>query len=163
MDSRDIELVRVLQDEGIFLLERPFREAARLLGWTVEETIQRSLCLLEAGVIRRFAAALTPGKAGFRSNSMVAWAVDDGLAGEAGRLMAAHPRVSHCYERPRFEGFPFNIYTMVHATTPEDLSRVIGELSKCAPGAAHRALHTLRELKKSSPVYFHKAVEQGRP
>lgn len=159
MDKRDIELIRILQKEEIFLTERPFLEAARLLGWTLDEVLERTRTLKEAGVIRRFGAALTPRNAGFKSNSMIVWDVEDARAEEAGLLMSRHPRVSHCYIRPRFEGFPFNIYTMVHGNSPEDLARITEELARCAESSSYRALHSLREFKKSSPVYFLRALE----
>jgi len=159
MEERDIELVAALQNEEIFLTERPFHEAARLLGWPVQEVLERARSLKDSGVIRRFGAALTPRNAGFRSNSMVVWDVEDVRAEEAGTLMSGHPRVSHCYIRPRFEGFPFNLYTMVHASSPEDLARIVDELASLASFSSYRALHSLREFKKSSPVYYPRALE----
>ncbi|MBE7414629.1 MAG: Lrp/AsnC family transcriptional regulator [Deltaproteobacteria bacterium] len=153
-DPGDIALIRVLQDEGLFLTARPFHEAAQRLGWSVEEVLARSATLLERGVIRRFGAALTPRNAGFRHNAMVVWDVDDKKAEEAGSALSGHPRVSHCYIRPRFEGFPFNVYTMVHGSSREDLEAVIAELAERAGASRRKALHTLREFKKSSPVYF---------
>ncbi|MBW7957414.1 MAG: Lrp/AsnC family transcriptional regulator [Deltaproteobacteria bacterium] len=153
-DPRDIALIRVLQDEGLFLTARPFHEAALRLGWSVEEVLERSASLLECGVIRRFGAALTPRNAGFRNNAMVVWDIDDKGADEAGSALAGHPRVSHCYIRPRFEGFPFNVYTMVHGNSREDLEAVIVGLAEKAGASRQKSLHTVREFKKSSPVYF---------
>lgn len=153
-DPRDIALIRVLQDEGLFLAARPFHEAALRLGWREEEVLERSALLLDRGVIRRFGAALTPGNAGFRNNAMVVWDIDDKDAERAGAALAGHPRVSHCYIRPRFEGFPFNLYTMVHGNSDEDLEAVIAELAESAGACRWKALHTLREFKKSSPSYF---------
>ncbi|MBI5642674.1 MAG: Lrp/AsnC family transcriptional regulator [Deltaproteobacteria bacterium] len=152
-DRRYVDLVRVLQREEIFLLPSPFRKAAELLGWEVGEVLERSRRLKDAGIIRRFGAALTPGNAGFKSNSMVAWqagAEPDGAA----RIMAAHPRISHCYIRPAFEGFPYNLYTMIHGESPEDLKSIIDELRASSGIESFRALNTLKEFKKSSPVYF---------
>ncbi len=159
MDERDIELVSALQNDEIFLTGKPFQEVARVLGWPIEEVLARARALKDAGFIRRFGAALTPRNAGFTSNSMIVWDVVDNRAEEAGFLMSKHPKVSHCYIRPRFEGFPFNIYTMVHGSSPEDLARIVDELAPLAAFSPHRALHSLREFKKSSPVYYPKALE----
>lgn len=153
MDKRDIELIRALQEEDLFLKLKPFHEAARLLGWEEAEVVERARRLKDEGVIRRFGAALTPVKAGFTSNAMVAWEADKARANEVAEEMASHARVSHCYIRPPFEGFPYNLYTMIHGNSPEDLASIIGELSK-AGAKGHRALHSLIEFKKSSPVYF---------
>lgn len=154
MDKRDIELIRALQKEEIFTTPSPFKRAAEMLGWGLEEVLERSKGLKEEGVIRRFGAALTPVNAGFTSNAMIAWDVDDEKAIDAGTAISNHPRVSHCYIRPRFEGFPYNVYSMVHASSPEDLDSIIEELSEASGARSFRALRSVRELKKSSPVYF---------
>jgi len=153
MDKKDVDLIRVLQKEEIYLTADPFQKAAGLLGWAVDEVIERSRQLKDSGVIRRFGAALTPRNAGFKANAMVAW--DCGArAVEAGSVMAGHPRVSHCYIRPRFEGFPYDVYTMIHASSTDDLQVIIAELSEAAEAPQYRVLTTLKELKKTSPIYF---------
>ncbi len=154
MDARDRSLIRVLQKEEIFKTSSPFKKAAELLGWEVEEVLGRATALKDAGVIRRFGAALTPAKAGFTANAMVAWEVEKEREEEAADAMSAHPRVSHCYIRPAFEGFPYKLYTMIHGNSPDDLERIIDELSKVSRSTSFRALHSTREFKKSSPVYF---------
>ena len=73
--------------------------------------------------------------------------------------MADHPNISHCYIRPSFEGFPYNVYTMVHGNSPEDLKKIVNELAEIAGTASCRTLDSLKEYKKSSPVYFPKAFE----
>lgn len=159
MERAEIELIQVLQKEEIFLMARPFEEAANLLGWPVDEVLERTRALLSKGVIRRFGAALTPRNAGFKANSMIVWDVEDSRAEEVGKGFSSHQRVSHCYIRPRFEGFPYNVYTMVHGNSPEDLQRIILNLSEMAQSPPHRALHSIREFKKSSPVYYPGALE----
>lgn len=154
MEQRDIELIRALQREDVFLTPSPFKKVAESLGRDLEDVLGRVRELKEAGVIRRFGAALTPRNAGFTANSMVVWEVGDGEAFSLGEVFASHPRVSHCYIRPRFEGFPFNVYTMIHGNSPEDLKSIIEELSKLTRITSYRTLHSLREFKKSSPVYY---------
>lgn len=153
-DNRDIELIRVLQKEEIFLTRSPFQKAAEILEWDVTEVIERSKRLKDGGAIRRFGAALTPAKAGFTSNSMVAWEAGGDTVEAIAEEMSKHPRISHCYIRPTFEGFPYNIYTMIHGNSPEDLSGIINELSRTSGLTSYRALNSLVEFKKTSPVYF---------
>lgn len=159
MEQTDMALIQILQKEEIFLTLRPFEEAARLLNWSVDEVLERARALVGSGVIKRFGAALTPRNAGFKSNSMIVWDIEDSMAEEVGKAFAEHPRVSHCYIRPRFEGFPYNVYTMVHGNSPEDLQRIIVSLSESAATPPHRALHSIVEFKKSSPVYYPGALE----
>jgi siroheme decarboxylase len=154
MDPKDRALIRVLQDEEIFRDLSPFARAAELLGWSLDEVLERARSLRDSGAIRRFGAALTPAKAGFSANAMVAWEVEKEREEEAADSMSTHPRVSHCYIRPAFEGFPYKLYTMIHGNSPEDLQRIINELAEVSRPISWRALHSLKEFKKSSPVYF---------
>ncbi|MCC6502033.1 MAG: AsnC family transcriptional regulator [Deltaproteobacteria bacterium] len=154
MDKRDIELIRALQKGEIFLTERPFHEAARLLGWTVDEVLERTRRLKETGVIRRISALLAPGSAGSTRGTLAVFDVSDYRAEETGSLMSEHPRVTHCYIRQRFEGFPFNIYATVCAETDEGLARSVEELACVAAPSPYRALRTVLEFKRSSPVYY---------
>ena len=154
MDRRDIELIRVLQREEIYLDRYPFQRAAEILGRDVDDLLERIRELKDAGVIRRFGAAMTPHRAGFTSNAMVVWRVEPEREAEAAEIMAAHPRVSHCYLRDGFEGFPYTLYTMTHANSPEELKEILDELSEKTGVTDRRVLKTVREFKKSSPVYF---------
>lgn len=154
MDRKDIELIRVLQKEELYLTPDPFQRAAGMLGCDPEELIGRIGDLKKKGIIRRFGAALTPHNAGFNANAMVVWQVEEARENEAAEIMASHPRVSHCYLRDGFEGFPYTLYTMTHANSPEDLERILSELSEKTGVTNRRVLKTLKEFKKSSPVYF---------
>lgn len=152
-DARYIELIRVLQIEELYLERDPFGSAAKLLGWDPDEVIELTRALKEAGAIRRFGAALTPRNSGFKSNAMVVWEAGK-MAEDAGGIMAKHPRISHCYIRPSFEGFPYDLYTMIHADDPGHLESIIKELSMLTGLSSWRALNSLIEFKKTSPVYF---------
>lgn len=154
MENRDKELIRVLQRDEIFADPSPFKKTAEVLGWDLSEVLERTVRLKEAGMIRRFGAALTPRNAGFNSNAMVAWEVEADREAEVAEVMAAYPRISHCYIRPTFEGFPYNLYTMIHANSPDDLKNILNELSTKTGVTSFRALTSLKEFKKSSPVYF---------
>ncbi len=154
MNKEDIQLIRALQDEKIYLELDPFQRVADMLGQTPDDVLRRIEALKEAGVIRRFGAAMTPHNAGFTSNAMVVWEVAPERENEAAEIAAAHPRVSHCYLRDGFEGFPYSLYTMTHANSPEDLDSILQEISDQTGVTKYRVLKSVREFKKSSPVYF---------
>ena len=154
MEEKDIAIIRALQSEDVYFELNPFKKVAEKLGIELSELLERIAKLKESGVIRRFGAAMTPHKAGFSSNAMVTWNVSGETENEAGEAMAAHPRVSHCYIRSGFEGFPFTLYTMVHANSPEDLDEVLDELAEIGKVKERRVLKSVKEYKKSSPVYF---------
>ena len=62
--------------------------------------------------------------------------------------------VSHCYERPSFKSFPYNLYAMMHAQTPEELDGFIKESVALLDNPEYVVLHSLKELKKTSFRFF---------
>ena len=81
------------------------------------------------------------------------------LIAQAGSLLASNPHISHCYERPSFEGFPYNVYAMMHANSAELLEQYVADcvndLSALqASSVDYVVLHSVRELKKTSYTFF---------
>ena len=107
---------------------------------------------LDQKIMRRFGAVLRHQQAGFDANAMVCLAVAD--TERAGALLAEDPHVSHCYERSPFEGFPYNVYAMFHGQSDAELEQSIGSAVSALNGPDHAVLTSLKELKKTSFVYF---------
>lgn len=107
---------------------------------------------LDRKIMRRFGAVLRHQQAGFDANAMVCLAVAD--TERAGALLAENPHVSHCYERSPFEGFPYNVYAMFHGQSEAELGQSIGSAVSALNGPDHAVLTSLKELKKTSFVYF---------
>lgn len=105
--------------------------------------------------MRRFGAVLRHQQAGFPCNAMVCFDVGSEIeASQAGKILAANPHVSHCYERPAFEGFPYNVYGMFHAQSDEELKLFVAEAVAALGNPKFAVLHSVRELKKTSYKYF---------
>ena len=102
--------------------------------------------------MRRFGAILRHQQAGFAHNAMVCFRVDAGS--EAGETLAKNPHVSHCYERPAFEGFPYTLYAMMHAQSAAELEQYIKEAALSIGTPDYAVLHSVRELKKTSFTFF---------
>jgi len=107
---------------------------------------------LDRKIMRRFGAVLRHQQAGFDANAMVCLAVAD--TERAGALLAENPHVSHCYERAPFEGFPYNVYAMFHGQSEAELEQCICSAVSALNGPDHAVLTSLKELKKTSFVYF---------
>ena len=105
---------------------------------------------LSAKRMRRFGAILRHQQAGFAYNAMVCF----NTAGRSGEILAKNPHISHCYERPAFNGFPYNMYAMMHAQSAEDLEQFIKEAADSIGNPDFVALHSLKELKKTSYRFF---------
>ena len=138
---------------------------------------------LAAKRMRRFGAILRHQEAGFACNAMVCFRIDErreardesgsacsqilrhperfddiiqnGAAVlKAGSILALNPHISHCYERPSFEKFPYNLYAMMHAQTPEELDSYIKDAVALLGNPEYVVLHSVRELKKTSYRFF---------
>ena len=107
---------------------------------------------LDLKIMRRFGAVLRHQQAGFDANAMVCLTVADTEG--AGMLLAENPHVSHCYVRSPFEGFPYNLYAMFHGRSGAELEQSIGSAVSALNGPDHVVLTSLKELKKTSFVYF---------
>ena len=63
------------------------------------------------GVMRRYAAILRHRDAGFVANGMIVWKVPKERISEVGETLGAFPQVSHCYERPSYPDWPYNVFS----------------------------------------------------
>ena len=84
---------------------------------------------------------------------------DASLIAQAGSLLASNPHISHCYERPSFDGFPYNVYAMMHANSSEQLNQYIADCVRSlselqSSPVAYAVLRSVRELKKTSFKFF---------
>ena len=132
---------------------RPFARLAERFGLAEQELLCALQEGLASGLIRRYGARISHQQAGFDANVMVVWQVAPAQVERAGQAMASHPAVSHCYERPAFPGFPYNLYTMIHGRAAEECRRAIAEISAQSGVTSYRALWTTREFKKTTPSY----------
>ncbi len=110
--------------------------------------------LQEAGVMRRFASILNHRKAGFSANAMVVWDVDEEKGEAVGERAAAFSAVSHCYLRPKYPNWPYNLFTMVHGKSVEETSSIIEEMASEIDSKSHMPLYSSREFKKVRIEYF---------
>ena len=110
------------------------------------------------GYMRRFGAILRHQQAGFASNAMVCFGIGERkeLCSKdlAGTILAKNPHVSHCYERPAFEGFPYTLYAMMHAQSTGDLDCFIKDAAESIGNPDYVVLYSEQELKKTSYRFF---------
>ena len=130
---------------------------------------------LAAKRMRRFGAILRHQNAGFAFNAMVCFRLneepfadsrhsdnpalrhsDNRRLEESSKVLVLAKKhyVSHCYVRPSFEKFPYNLYAMMHAPSAELLSRYIEDAAKSIDNSNYVVLNSLRELKKTSFGFF---------
>jgi DNA-binding Lrp family transcriptional regulator len=152
LDPQDWAVIEQLHN-GIAVESRPFDYLAHCAGMTLEEFLTRVLRFKREGIIRRMGVRLRHTKAGMAGNVLAVWRVPEEEVERVGTLFASMPEVSHCYTRATYEGFPYNLYTMVHAPTQAQVGRIIHRMARESGITDSVTLTTLRELKKSTPRY----------
>lgn len=141
----------------------PFRSIAEELGIEQSELLSRLENYRRHGAMRRFGAVLRHQRAGFGGNGMSVWNVPAGDLDRVGRSLAASPYVSHCYERPRFADWPYNLFAMVHGHDRRECLALTRELADIVGINEYSVLFSTREFKKSSMVYFPEADTEQIP
>jgi DNA-binding Lrp family transcriptional regulator len=151
----DLEKKVIASIQGdIPIVSRPYQVLAEAIDVSEEtflETLQR---LTDRGVIRRFGATLRHQKSGFAANAMTAWQVDEARIEAVGEIMASFRAVSHCYRRDPADGWPYNLYTMIHGKSEEDCRETARQMSAASGVETYQLLFSRRELKKISMTYF---------
>ncbi len=104
--------------------------------------------LIDLGVIRRIAGVLNHHKLGFAANVMFAAQVPPERVVEAGQRLARFGTVSHCYERRTFEGWPYNLFAMMHGRNMAQIQHTLDKFTASADVRAFELLPTQAELKK---------------
>jgi DNA-binding Lrp family transcriptional regulator len=154
----DKAAIRALQ-EDVPLTPRPFDLWGRQVGLSYEELLERAYDLQRRKIMRRFSAVLYHRKAGFRANAMGVWKVPPDRVEEVGQIFAQYQAVSHCYERPVYEDWPYALFSMVHGRSEEECEAVLDAMA-AETGLTERAsLYSTREYKKTRVRYFTPEME----
>jgi DNA-binding Lrp family transcriptional regulator len=149
----DIRAIRALQQD-MPLVSRPFAAEAEQVGMTEDELLAFGHRFVADGRMRRCAAILAHRRAGFLANGMGVWKMDENRAEELGYRIASFPQVTHCYQRPTYEDWPYRVFSMVHARTEEKVREVIAGISEDTGLDEYDILFSTREFKKTRVPYF---------
>jgi DNA-binding Lrp family transcriptional regulator len=149
----DIRAIRGLQQD-MPLVSRPFAAEAEGVGMTEEELLAFGKKFVEDGRMRRCAAILAHRRAGFLANGMGVWKMDEAAAEKLGYQIASFPQVTHCYQRPTYDDWPYRVFSMVHARTPEKVREVIEDIASQTGLDEYDILFSTKEFKKTRVPYF---------
>jgi DNA-binding Lrp family transcriptional regulator len=145
--------VRVVQ-EDLANVERPFAVYGEALGVDEEQVLDLLRSFKERKLMRRFAAVMNHRSAGFKANAMGVWAVPEAQLEEIGPQMAGFAAVSHCYRRPTYEDWPYNVFTMVHGRSARDCEQTIEAIRTETGVDEYCLLWSVKEYKKVRVRYF---------
>jgi DNA-binding Lrp family transcriptional regulator len=154
-DERDIAVIRALQGP-MEAVERPYDSAAAEVGMTTEELLAHLGGMVDRKLLRRVAAILFHRRAGFSANGMGVWKVPEEEIMATGSRMASFRGISHCYQRPTYEDWPYSVFTMAHGRSKEECDAGLDSIAEdCGMGPDDRAtLYSSTEYKKIRLHYF---------
>lgn len=153
ISERDREYIRQLQKD-IEIIKEPFKTITENLGISSSELFNKIKEYESIGIMRRFAAILRHRQAGFTANGMIVWKIPEDNVDEKGIKIASFPQVSHCYRRPVYPDWEFNLFSMIHARTIEAAEKIAKEISTVIGIKEYKILFSSREFKKERVKYF---------
>ena len=151
--EQDKDFIRELQKDMV-IIDEPFVQAANNLGITEDELFAKMKHYESVGVLRRFAAILRHRQVGFTANGMIVWKVPEGRITSVGETLGSFPQVSHCYERPTYDDWPYNVFSMIHCKTHDEAYDVAKTIQNQINVDEYKILFSSREFKKTRVEYF---------
>jgi DNA-binding Lrp family transcriptional regulator len=153
-DDFDVAVIRATQGDMPVVAE-PYAPAAAALGVDQGRLLDHMAAMQERGILRRVAAILFHRRAGFSANGMGVWKVPDERIMEIGPRMAAFRGISHCYQRPTYQDWPYQIFTMAHGRSKEECDAILDAIeSEIGCIEARATLYSSTEFKKVRLQYF---------
>jgi len=148
MDDLDRRILQALQD-GLPLVPEPYARAARDVGISEEELLERLRAMLARGEVRRMGASIAHRNAGFAANVMCVWRVPPDDVERFAREAVRFDEVTHCYDRGAAAAWPYNLYAMIHGRTQDDCEAVVREICRRTGCGDYVALYSTHEFKKT--------------
>jgi DNA-binding Lrp family transcriptional regulator len=155
----EIECVRLLQHD-LPLQPRPFDVLAKNTGVAADELLATARALQKRGQIRRFGAIVQSRKPGFSASAMGVWIVPAAKVDEIGARMSQNRAVSHCYLRPVYDDWPYNLYTIVHGRSVDECESIINDIATDTGIRDKQALYPTKEYKKARIMLFSTEAEE---
>ena len=154
-DDTDIAVIRALQGP-MEATDRPYDEAASEVGMSLDAFLAHLGAMQERKILRRVAAILYHRRAGFSANGMGVWKVPDEKIVEMGSQMASVRGISHCYQRPTYEDWPYSVFTMAHGRSKEECDAILDSIADAHDlhGEDRATLYSSTEYKKIRLRYF---------
>ena len=153
LSETEKQVLRVIQ-HGMPRSMTPFADMAQKAGIETEQLLEVIKGWKADGSLRRIGAIVSHYEVGLSAGMMVVWEVESGRIEEVGKKLAGFPEVSHAYERITTQNWPYNLYTMVHGLSTEQVKKTVKAMSKACGVENFRGLITEKELKKVPPTYI---------
>jgi siroheme decarboxylase len=152
-DETDIAVIRALQGD-MSIIREPYAPAAAQTGMSQDAFLAHLQDMQDRKLLRRVAAILFHRRAGFSANGMGVWKVPDEQVLEIGARMAAFRGISHCYQRPTYEDWPYSVFTMAHGRSKDECDAILDSIAQDTGIHDRSTLYSSTEFKKIRLLYF---------
>lgn len=141
MDNVDRKLLNLIQTD-FPLTPEPYADLALRLGTGFDEVIRRIERLKEKGIIRLIGPVLDSRSLGYHS-TLIAMKVNNADLEKAEQVIAAHPGVSHGYERD----YQFNVWFTLALPPASDIESELAKLVRATGAENAFSLPALKIFK----------------
>jgi siroheme decarboxylase len=153
LEELDVAVIKALQGD-MPVVPEPYAPTADELGISQERLLEHLEWMQERRALRRVAAILYHRRAGYSANGMGVWRVPDERILELGPLMASFRGISHCYQRPTYEDWPYSVFTMAHGRSKEECDAILDSIEERTGIGERATLYSSTEFKKIRLLYF---------
>ncbi|MFP8777175.1 Lrp/AsnC family transcriptional regulator [Hydrogenophaga sp. RWCD_12] len=145
-----------LVENGLPLVDEPFAPWAAALGRGQIWVLERIGDWLDQGRLKRFGVVVRHHELGFDANAMTVFDVPNDQVDACGQALAEQTGVTLAYRRSRAEGWPFNLYAMVHGTHRDAVTAVIDRVTHVAGLSRYprEVLFSTRRFKQTGARRF---------
>jgi DNA-binding Lrp family transcriptional regulator len=149
LTDEERQVLEAIQD-GLPLEPEPYRVVGELTGLGEERVLALVSAMLAERKIKRIGAVPNHYALGITANGMSVWDFPDDRASELGQRLGGRDEVTHAYRRPRREGWPYNVFAMVHGRSRDDVLATVDRIASELGIAQypHDVLFSTRLLKK---------------
>jgi siroheme decarboxylase len=155
IELSDLDLAVIRATQGpMEPVPEPFAPAAAELGIGQPKLFAHLESMRERRALRRVAAILFHRRAGFSANGMGVWRVPEERILELGPRMASFRGISHCYQRPTYEDWPYSVFTMAHGRSKDECDAILDSIAEDTGIEDRRTLYSSTEFKKTRLRYF---------
>jgi len=153
LSDMDYAVIRALQGD-MPVVSEPYAPAAAEIGVSVPQLLEHLESMKERKALRRVAAILFHRRAGFSANGMGVWNIPEERIMELAPQMASFRGISHCYQRPTYEDWPYSVFTMAHGRSKEECDAILTSIADFSAIHDRRTLYSSTEFKKTRLIYF---------
>jgi DNA-binding Lrp family transcriptional regulator len=153
LSDMDVAVIRTLQGD-MPVVPEPYQPAADQLGVPVDTLLEHLGSMQERRALRRVAAILFHRRAGYSANGMGVWRVPEERILELAPLMASFRGISHCYQRPTYQDWPYSVFTMAHGRSKDECDAILDSIEERTGVDERATLYSSTEFKKIRLLYF---------